>query len=91
MSEVSTTDGTRHVGHIIDRGAGLETFDAEGNYLCKCATIGEARTTITPCRPPAKGAVRPQRRYRWSPAMTAALYRLALAVVFIAVIAVTLG
>lgn len=45
-SEQSVSDGTRHLGHLVPKAGVFECFDAAGTYLCKAATVAEARRAI---------------------------------------------
>lgn len=46
-AEITITDGQTHVGQVVERGKGFDAFDADGDFICQCATLAEARDTVT--------------------------------------------
>lgn len=45
-AEQSISDGLRSLGHLVPRGDAFEAFGADGEHLCRCDTVKEARQAI---------------------------------------------
>ena len=46
MRTVTVCDGQRRIGEIIGKQNGFEVYDAEGAYLAKYETVGQARGAL---------------------------------------------